>query len=379
MKTKDIAFIASKLISFPSITPSSSGSIEFLESMLSSFGFNCIVKCEPSSYGPQNPVTNMYAYRGKHGPNICFAGHLDVVPPGGGWLFPPFSGAIEEEKVLGRGAVDMKGAIAAAIVAFLKFASKNKRAKLSFLLTTDEEGVGREGTYKMLKHIDSLGHKIDFAIVGEPTCKEKVGEFIATSRRGSANFKLSIFGAQGHVAYKDSFQNPISTAIRVAKILEETELDCGNENFGPSSLVITSFDVCNSVVNLVPSSASICFNVRFNSNFSSSSLKEKIIAIIKPLAKDFDLQFDCSSEVFSSAKSNLIEKFALVSEQVNGIKPILTSDGATSDARFISSYSPCLEFGLQYLRAHQTNEWALIEDLVALKSTYLAFLDSLYC
>jgi succinyl-diaminopimelate desuccinylase len=379
ISNKDIALIASKLINFPSVTPSSSGSVEFLENILSSFGFNCIVKSEQSSYGSNNPVINMYAYRGEDGPNVCFAGHLDVVPPGENWLFPPFGGEIKDGKVLGRGAVDMKGAIASAVVAFLEFASKNKKAKLSFLLTTDEEGVGRDGTCRMLKHIYSLGHKIDFAVVGEPTCMEKVGEFIATSRRGSANFKLRIFGTQGHVAYKGSFENPISIAVKVASALENVELDHGNENFGPSSLTLTSFDVFNSVVNLVPSSALLCFNVRFNNNFSSSALKEKIVSIIENHCKNFDLEFDCPSEVFASAKSHFIEKFALASQKINGIKPIFTSDGATSDARFISFYSPCLEFGLQYLRAHQVNEWVLIEDLVALKSTYLAFLDSLYC
>lgn len=371
---EDVVLLAKHLIEFPSVTPNSAGSLEFVSNLLQSIGFECVLQ----PFGPSKEVLNLYAYSGTEGPNVCFVGHVDVVPAGE-WHYEPFMGIIEEGKLIGRGAVDMKGALAAAICAFAEAKKHLKNSRLSFLLTSDEEGEAKYGTQAMLEHIYSLGHRIDFAIVGEPTCKERVGEFIAIARRGSGNFKLRIQGKQGHVAYKGSFQNPISTAIAIAKDLEEAELDKGSEVFVPSTLAITSFDVGNSVVNVVPQAAEIRFNIRFNNSFSNESLKSKVEKLIRSHTQNFELECEFPSQPFVSAQSDLIEAFAAASRQVTGIKPEFTTDGATSDARFVSKYCPCLEFGLQYVRAHQANEWVFLSDLKILKGVYSSFLLSSCC
>jgi succinyl-diaminopimelate desuccinylase len=380
MNKDELGLLASKLIEFPSITPISAGSIEFIQNFLLNEGFECFVKEFDSEDGSTNTVKNIYAQRGSIGPNICFLGHLDVVPPGSleDWKYNPFSGIIVEDVLFGRGAVDMKGPIASALAAFIEFKNSNKDAKISFLLTSDEEGLARGGIRKMLPWMQERDLKIDFSIVGEPTCKDKVGENIAIGRRGSINFALTIKGRQGHVAYPESFNNPINVAVDLANSLKSTQLDPGTKHFIPSSLNITSFDVGNHVTNVVPARATLRFNIRFNDSFDENTIVDKVKSLIKISPEDFELEYECGSLPFLTMSSDLIGQFAKSSEEVTGIKPQLITWGATSDARFISKYCPCIEFGLHYVRAHQANEHVHLDDLDCLKRVYLAFLKSVY-
>ncbi len=377
---KNVGVLASKLIQFPSVTPNSEGSIEFVQDLLQEEGFECFIKEFSLGDGSTNTVKNIYAQSGSNGPNICFVGHLDVVPPGNAkdWKYDPFSGVIVEDTLFGRGAVDMKGSIASALSAFIEFKNSNKEAKISFLLTSDEEGLARGGVRKMLPWMQERNLKIDFCILGEPTCKDKVGENIAIGRRGSVNFTITIKGKQGHVAYPESFVNPINTAIDLANILKSTKLDEGTKHFIPSSLNITSFDVGNQVTNVVPSKAVLRFNIRFNDSFDEQTIVEKIRSLTKIAPQDFELEYECGSLPFLTMDSDFISQFKKSSEQVTGIKPQLITWGATSDARFVSKYCPCIEFGLHYVRAHQVDESVHLEDLDSLKLVYLTFLRSVY-
>ena len=366
--------IASKLIKFSSITPNSAGSVEFLVDLFTREGFTCIQK----DFGLDGEkVLNLYAKFGNNGPNICFVGHLDVVPPGElkAWEKDPFSGDIEDGVLFGRGAVDMKGAIGAAISAAIDFKnSKKNNCSVSFLLTTDEEGVARYGIREMLPWMQENGHKIDFAVIGEPTTTKNVGESIAIGRRGSINFILTIKGKQGHVAYPESFVNPINIAMDVASHLSNIKLDDGNKDFMPSSLNITSFDVGNLVTNVVPDSVLIRFNIRFNDNFNEVSILNKIKSIISEKTENFTLEWDCPGLPFLSRKDPLIPKFAESSKAITGLDPNFITTGATSDARFVIHYCACIEFGLQHGRAHQVNEQVKTSDIETLKEIYLTFL-----
>jgi succinyl-diaminopimelate desuccinylase len=375
-----LVVLASKLISFPSITPNSAGSIEFIQNLLSKEGFECFTKDFDVEDGSSNLVTNFYAQRGHKGLNICFVGHLDVVPPGNlsDWNHDPFGGIVVGDILFGRGAVDMKGAIASALAAFIEFKNSNQEARISFLLTTDEEGLGRGGIKKMLPWMSEKNLKIDFGIIGEPTYKTKLGEYLAVGRRGSVNFILTIWGKQGHVAYSESFQNPINLAIEVANELKTCQLDEGSKNFIASSLNITSFDVGNYTTNLVPSEVKIRFNVRFNDNFNETTIVEKIRSLIKIPLESFDLQYECGSLPFLTSDSDLIMQFVQSCEEVVAVKPQFITWGATSDARFLSKYCPCIEFGLQYVVAHQVNEHVPIADLKSLKNIYLQFLQKVH-
>ena len=372
--------LASKLISFPSVTPHSAGSVEFIEDLLRKEGFQCFVKEFDLGDGSGGIVTNIYAERGSKGPNICFVGHLDVVPPGNvkEWKYDPFAGVVVDGVLFGRGAVDMKGSIASALSAFLTFKDSNPDAKISFLLTSDEEGIARGGVRKMLPWMQEQNLKLDFAIVGEPTCKKIVGENIAIGRRGSINFVLRIKGKQGHVAYPESFHNPIDIALNVLKDLKTIQLDQGNDRFVPSSLNITSFDVGNYTTNVVPAKAEIRFNVRFNDNFDEDSILKRVRSLITIPQENFDLEHECGSLPFLSKDSDFISRFAQVSEQITGVKPELITSGATSDARFVAQYCPCIEYGLQYLCAHQIDEHVSLKDLEQLKQVYLKFLQNVH-
>jgi succinyl-diaminopimelate desuccinylase len=380
MHSKELKDLASKLISFPSVTPHSAGSVEFVENLLTKGGFECFIKEFDLGDGSSGVVTNIYAQSGTKGPNICFLGHLDVVPPGNfqDWKYDPFAGIVVEGVLFGRGAVDMKGPIASALAAFLEFKESNADAKISFLLTSDEEGLARGGVRKMLPWMEERNLKIDFAIVGEPTCQNKVGENVAIGRRGSINFVLIIKGKQGHVAYPESFHNPIDLALKVLTELKNTELDQGNDRFIPSSLNITSFDVGNYTTNVVPAKVEIRFNIRFNDNFDEESILKMVRSLIKIPQENFELKHECGSLPFLSKDSDFITRFAQISEQVTGIKPELITSGATSDARFVAKYCPCLEFGLQYVRAHQVDESASLQDLEQLKQVYLKFLQNVH-
>ncbi len=370
MKNLDLN-ILSKLISYKSITPSSSGSIEYITDLLNSLGF----KCDIQFFGKgKSETTNLYARYGSSSPNICFAGHVDVVPPMNEalWHYDPFKMTIEGEKIYGRGIVDMKGAIACFLSATLHYLDNNSPPKgsISFLLTSDEEGEAKYGTKMMLKYLAKQKEKIDFTILGEPTSQSKIGDLLKIGRRGSINFALILKGKQGHVAYPNKALNPISTMIKIANDLESFNFDHGSDFFDKTNLEITSIDVGNKVSNIIPENIAMKFNVRFNDLHNAKSLVSKITNLISKYDIYFDLKYHSSAESFCQKYSSNMAKFANIVEKQCRIKPKIDTSGGTSDARFIHKYNDVLELGLLSDQAHKINEHAKISDLQILYNVY---------
>lgn len=366
--------ILEKLISFKSITPKSAGSIEFVAQYLSELGF----KCEIEVFGPEeSKVTNLYAILGDSSPNICFAGHLDVVPPENEelWDSDPFALNTRDGCVFGRGVVDMKGAIACYLSAVSLFLKDNKpKGSISFLLTSDEEGEAKHGTVQMLEHIKDYTPKIDFCILGEPTSKSKIGDTIKIGRRGSINFYLKIQGKQGHVAYPDQAKNPIPVMIAVLKDLVNKKFDSGTEFFQPSNLEITSIDTGNYVTNIIPDSVTAQFNIRFNNNYSANDLVSEIEKLISKHTEFYSLKSSSSSGAFIQKYSKRMQDFAQIVEEVCKVTPSIETGGGTSDAKFIHSHTEIVELGLNCDSAHKINEYSKINDLQALHNVYYSSL-----
>jgi succinyl-diaminopimelate desuccinylase len=372
----DCLSLTKKLISFPSVTPLSSGCIEYIAELLKSLDFETHVV----RFGEdRQQVTNLYAVRRGLGPNICFAGHIDVVPPGplDQWKYPPFDATIEDDKLYGRGAVDMKAAIAAMIISARDFllTEQSKDLTVSFLITSDEEGAAQYGIKPMINWLEQHNHKIDFCILGEPTYKQKFGDVIQVGRRGSASFKLVINGLQGHVAY-DNFVNPNDIAAKVAIALKEMELDEGNGIFAPSRLNITSIDASNVTTNLIPNSAVVRFNIRYNTLHTALTLEQKCRTVISSIANDFELRLVEESPVpFITDLDNVYLKlFQKIVADCTQETPELTTYGGASDGRFIIKLCPVIEFGLGSSSAHQINEYLFLEDLQKLCGIYHNFL-----
>jgi succinyl-diaminopimelate desuccinylase len=271
--------LAKELIKFPSVTPKDAGAIGFLAKQLKKLGFNCKILEFKDKNQKSKPIKNLYARLGKKRPNLCYAGHTDVVPPGNikDWTVNPFKPTIKNNHLIGRGANDMKSSIACFVSAVEKFLKKRKKfdGSISFLITGDEEGFAINGTKKVVDYLKRRKEKIDFCIVGEPTNPNKLGEMIKVGRRGSLSGSIIIFGSQGHVAYPHLSNNPINTLVKICKKLNEKKLDKGNKNFQPSNLEFTSINVDNKAANVIPASAKAHFNIRFNNLHTSNSLKKK--------------------------------------------------------------------------------------------------------
>jgi succinyl-diaminopimelate desuccinylase len=368
--SQNILSILEKLISFKSITPKGEDAIEYIAKILSSLDF----KCEIKKFGPKEAkVTNLYAILGDSSPNICFAGHVDVVPLGdaSSWNSDPFSMTIQDNLIYGRGTVDMKGAIACYLSAITEFLKNNKpKGSISFLVTSDEEGNAKHGTIEMLEHIKDYQPKIEFCILGEPTSKHKIGDTIKIGRRGSINFTLKITGKQGHVAYPEKAINPIPIITSILKDLSNTIFDSGTKYFQPSNLEITSIDTNNPVTNVIPESITARFNIRFNDTYKASDLSAKVIEIIARHSEDYDLKYSSSSSPFIQKYSARMQEFAQIVQEVCQITPEIETGGGTSDARFIHNYSEIVELGLNCDVAHQINEHTKISDLQLLHNVY---------
>ena len=279
--------LSKDLIRFPSITPKDAGAIKFLSKKLKKLGFNC--KILEFKDKKSKPIKNLYARIGKNGPNLCYAGHTDVVPPGNikDWTVNPFKPKIKKKYLIGRGANDMKSSIACFVAAVSKFLQKNQKfnGSISLLITGDEEGYAINGTKKVIDYLKKKKEKINFCIVGEPTNPNKLGEMIKIGRRGSLTGKIEISGIQGHVAYPHLLNNPINTLVNVCKKLKEKKLDKGNKNFQPSNLEFTGIYVNNKAHNVIPASAKTQFNVRYNDLQTATKLKKKINSVIKKISK----------------------------------------------------------------------------------------------
>ena len=378
--------LAKKLIKFQSVTPKDAGAIGFLAKQLKSLGFNCKILEFKDKNKKSKPIKNIYARLGNKSPNLCYAGHTDVVPPGNieDWTVNPFKPIIKKNHLIGRGANDMKSSIACFVSAVEKFLKNNRKfnGSISFLITGDEEGLAINGTKKVVDYLKKRKEKIDFCIVGEPTNPNKLGEMIKIGRRGSISGTIMISGSQGHVAYPHLSNNPINTLVKICKKLNEQKLDKGNKNFQPSNLEFTSINVDNKATNVIPAAAKAQFNIRFNNFHTSNSLKKKINSVVKNLSKKnkckFKIDFHVSGESFLTKPNKTIYMAKNIIKKITKITPVFSTTGGTSDARFIRKISPCLEFGLVNKTMHKIDECVSLKDLKNLTKIYLNILEDYF-
>ncbi len=370
--------LSSDLIRFKSVTPNSAGSLEFIEKILKKNNFDCHLR----EFGNKK-IKNLYAeIRGGKGPNLCFAGHTDVVPAGNlkDWTSNPFKPIIKNGVLYGRGASDMKTAIAAFIYSSLEFLSncKNKfNGSLSFLLTADEEGEADFGTKSMVNWLKKNHYKIDLCLVGEPTNPNYLGEMIKVGRRGSLNGEIIVKGIQGHVAYPEKCKNPIDDLLKICNQLK-LPIDKGSRLFQPSKLVITSIDVGNKVTNLVVDKATIKFNVRFSDKHKSGDIIKLIKQRLNKTKSDYELNIKVSGESFHNSSKKLVDPLINSIKKVTTKTPKLSTSGGTSDARFISKICPVIEFGIVGKTMHKINENINIKDLEDLSKIYLRFINNVF-
>lgn len=382
--THDPIALTQALIRQPSITPDNGCGIGVMRAFLAPLGFTCHeLVFEDEEHGK---VHNLYARIGEGSPNFCFAGHTDVVPPGNpaAWRETPFSGHIAEGRLYGRGAEDMKAAIAAFAVAAARFLAahggKPPKGSISFLLTGDEEGPGVNGTPKMLDWMRHQGEPLDVCLVGEPTNPEILGEMIKIGRRGSMNAELVVKGKQGHVAYPDLADNPVTTLVKVLHALKAERLDEGTVYFPPSNLEVTTVDVGNPSVNVIPETATARFNIRFNDLHHSSDLRQWIEGLCRQHCgkEGYSLKIRVSGEAFLTPPGELSALMVHAVKRVTGIDPVLSTTGGTSDARVIKDYCPVIEFGATGRTPHMVNEYVLVEDIHRLTNIYEAVLEDYF-
>ena len=384
MKTFNEIELAKELIKFPSITPVDAGVMKFLEKNLKKLGFETkIIDFKEKNF---KPVKNLYARLGKTEPNFCYAGHLDVVPPGNinDWTTNPFKPSIKKGHLIGRGANDMKSSIAAFVSAVSTFLNRNKKFKgsISFLITGDEEGDAINGTKKVVDYLRKKKEKINFCLVGEPTNPNKLGEMIKIGRRGSLTGKLIINGIQGHVAYPDRANNPATTIIKILKELKDIKFDKGTKDFQPTNLEVTKINIINNADNVIPKSAEATFNIRFNNKHTSISLKKKLNKIFRKISKksksNYKIEYRVSGEAFLTKPNATTFMIQNIIKKVTKIKPKLSTTGGTSDLRFIRKLSPGLEFGLVGKTMHKVDEAVSLKDLKNLTKIYNIILENYF-
>ena len=368
--------LAKELIKFPSITPVDAGVMKFLEKKLKKLGFKTkIIEFKEKNF---KPVKNLYARIGNKGPNFCYAGHLDVVPPGNikDWTINPFKPSIKKGHLIGRGANDMKSSIAAFVSAVSIFINKNNKFKgsISLLITGDEEGDAINGTKKVVDYLKKKKEKINFCLVGEPTNPNRLGEMIKIGRRGSLTGKLTINGVQGHVAYPHRAKNPSTIIVNVLKELKDIKFDKGTKDFQPTNLEVTRININNSADNVIPGSAEATFNIRFNNIHSSNSIKNRLNKIFRKVSKKskskYKVEYRLSGEAFLTKPNTTTFMIQNIIKKITKIKPKLSTTGGTSDLRFIRKLSPGLEFGLVGKTMHKVDEAVSISDLKKLTKIY---------
>jgi len=367
--------LAKELIRRPSITPKDAGAINILAKNLRSLGF----KCQIINF---KNIKNLYAKLGKSSPNFCYAGHTDVVPPGNinDWTINPFKPAIKNDKLIGRGANDMKSSIACFVAAVSRFKTQNRKfnGSISLLITGDEEGVAVNGTKRVVKYLKKRKEKINFCLVGEPTNPDKLGQMMKIGRRGSITGYLTVCGTQGHVAYPNQAKNPAPVMAKILNQIENTKLDTGTKNFQPSNLEIVKINIENNADNVIPAEAKATFNIRFNNRHSSNSLKRKLNNIFRNACRkskcSFKISYMVSGEAFITTPNKTTKMIQNTIKKITKIKPKLSTAGGTSDARFIRKISPCVEFGLVGKTMHKIDESVPLSDLKKLTNIYLNIL-----
>ncbi len=366
--TLDVLDLARDLIRRPSVTPADAGAMDVLHRALEGLGFTC----RRMKFGE---IENLYARRGTARPNLCFAGHTDVVPVGdaAAWTSGPFAADINSDDVLiGRGAVDMKGSIAAFVAAVAQVG--DVPGSISFLITGDEEGVALDGTRKVVKALAAEGEVIDHCIVGEPSSSERLGDMIKIGRRGSVNSWITVTGKQGHVAYPHRAANPIPVMVDILSRLQARVLDDGYEGFQPSNLEVTTFDVGNTATNIIPAEARARINIRFNPAHKGADLQAWIEGQAAEAGAGFAGRVEVttliSGEAFLTRRGEFTDVVAQAIRETTGEEPDLSTTGGTSDARFIRDLCPVLEFGLVGQTMHAVDEQVPVSQLRALEATY---------
>ncbi|SIR05503.1 succinyldiaminopimelate desuccinylase [Acidiphilium rubrum] len=363
--------LAQALIACPSVTPQDGGAQTVVADALNRLGFTV----ETLRFGK---VANLIARFGQGSPHFAFAGHTDVVPPGGGWRHDPFSGIVEDGVLFGRGAVDMKGAIAAFIAGFAGRAADARTGTVSMLITGDEEGEAVDGTMRILDHLRQTDALPDLCLVGEPTCRVALGDTIKIGRRGSISARITVRGVQGHVAYPHLADNPVHRLLTALESLRARVLDTGNDWFEPSSLQVTSVDVDNPTGNVIPPEANAALNIRFNTEHDGAALGRWITATVQAIAPDAQCDIRLSGEAFLTQPGDFTAKLAAAIGATTGISPRLDTGGGTSDARFITHYCPVAEFGLVGRSMHRIDEAVPVTELRGLATVYGAVLDSIF-
>jgi succinyl-diaminopimelate desuccinylase len=373
----DPAALAAALIRRPSVTPRDEGALDIVAAALERLGFTChqLVFGDDGS----GRVHNLYARRGSGRPNLCFAGHTDVVPTGGAeaWSFDPFGATVRDGALCGRGAVDMKGAIAAFIAAaqsYLDERGPGFTGSISLLITGDEEGAAINGTCRVLDWLKSRAETIDACLVGEPTSAQALGDMIKIGRRGSMTGRLTVHGVQGHTAYPHLADNAAHRLVAMLHALTTTELDRGSEHFQPSTLQVSTIDIGNPASNVIPATAHAVINIRFNDRWTSEMLKSRLAEQLDMVGGRYTLDISVSGESFLVSPGALSDRLAEAIRRVTGRTPEFSTTGGTSDARFIQAHCPVVEFGLVGLTMHKVDERVELADLADLTQIYRTFL-----
>ncbi|MEO6339051.1 MAG: succinyl-diaminopimelate desuccinylase [Caulobacteraceae bacterium] len=367
--------LAQTLIRRPSVTPADAGAMDVLEERLKAMGF----ACRRMKFGE---IENLYARLGDAGPNLCFAGHTDVVPPGeaGAWAQGPFEASIVDGMLHGRGAVDMKGGIAAFTAAVSAVLAKGPiKGSLSFLITGDEEGPAVDGTVKVVQALMAEGEGIDHCVVGEPSSSEQLGDMIKVGRRGSINGWITVEGRQGHVAYPQRAANPIPVLTALLARLHAHRLDDGYPEFQPSNLETTDLEVGNPAHNVIPAKATARLNIRFNPSHTGAALAAWLQGECDAAGKGFEgqvtLKTSISGEAFYTEPGEFVRVVASAAEAVTGRAPALSTSGGTSDARFIRALCPVVELGLVGTTMHMVDERVPTDELRRLAKVYEVLIE----
>jgi succinyl-diaminopimelate desuccinylase len=370
--TLDPIALAQDLIRCPSVTPADAGAIDVLAAALRGLGFETHLLTFGEA--PDGPIRNLFARRGTSGPHFAFAGHTDVVPVGdaAAWSLDPFAAEVRDGQLVGRGAADMKGSIAAFVAAVARVGSLP--GSLSLIITGDEEGPATFGTPPLLDWMEANGHIPDACLVGEPTSAQRLGDMVKVGRRGSLNAWITVNGAQGHVAYPDRADNPITRLVRILDALKARMLDAGSAWFDPSNLEITDLTVGNGATNVIPAQAQARLNIRFNDQHRGADLEAWIRAVVAAHAPAHDVTVKISGESFLTEPAAFSDTVAAAITAVTGLAPELSTSGGTSDARFIRRLCPVVEFGLPGQSMHKVDEFAAVDDIERLADIYAELL-----
>ncbi len=371
--TIDALVLAQALIRRPSVTPKDAGALDVLEAVLKELGF-------ATHRLPFGDIDNLYARLGDAAPHFCFAGHTDVVPVGEGWQADPFAADVRDGMLYGRGAADMKSAIAAFVAACARVGTP--KGSVSLLITGDEEGEAVNGTVKLLEWLKARGERIDHCVVGEPTSVGHAGDTLKIGRRGSINFRVTVTGSQGHVGYPQKAVNPIPALAELVTQLASHKLDKGSEHFDPSTLAFTTMDVGNTATNVIPGEAWAGFNIRFNDRHTPESLTNWVSDRADRIAEETGCKITVTAKTSGVAFLTAPGKFTqLVSDTVSSVtgqSPFFSTSGGTSDARFIKDFCPVVELGLAGGTMHKADECVPVSEIAALTDIYAALLTAYF-